>query len=83
MAYEAAKAFRDFGSGLVYSQRKFTSCALRLRSNEQYLIWGQLNFRGQPIISFCTTLLYDSLTQEEEKILNLVSVKGIDCKNSQ
>lgn len=83
MAYEAAKAFRDYGSGLVYSQRKFTSCALRLKSNEQYLIYGHLNFRNQPLITFCTTLKYESLTEEEKMNLNLISVKGFDCKSNQ
>lgn len=80
MAYEAAKAFRDYGSGLVYSQRKFTSCALRLKSNEYYLLYGHLNFRNQPMITFCTTIRYELLTEEEKMNLNLISVKGLDCK---
>ena len=80
MQFEAAKAFRDYGSGLVYSQRKFTSCALRLKSNEQYLIFGHLNFRNQPMITFCTTIKYETLTEEEKMTLNLISVKGLDCK---
>ena len=80
MTYEAAKAFVDYGSGLVYSQRKFTSCALRLKSNELYLIYGHLNFRNQPMITFCTTLKYEFLTEEEKMNLNLISVKGLECK---
>lgn len=81
--YEVTKAFRDYGSGLVWTQRKFTSCALRMKSNEFYLIFGHLNFRNQPIITYCTALKYESLTDAEKMRLNLISVKGFDCKKDR
>lgn len=79
--YDAAKAFRDYGSGLVYTQRKFTSCALRMKVHELYLIYGHLNHRNQPMITYCTTLKYEHLTDEEKMNLNMVSIKGLSCKN--
>ena len=81
MHQNAALAFKDYGSGLVWSARKYTSCALRMKSNEFYLIYGNLNYRNQPMISFCTTLKYETqLSDEDKNNLNLISIKGLNCR---
>lgn len=81
MSSAALKAFTDFGTGLVWTQRKYNSCAIRLKSNTLYLIIGQLGGYGQPMVSFCTAIPYEMLSFYQKMQLNMIALRGLQCAN--
>ena len=81
MSIKASKAFSDFGTGLLWTTRKHTSCALKLVTNTLYLMFGRLGAHEEPIlmVSYCTAVPYKSLDFNQRLQLNIIAVRGISC----
>lgn len=82
MSIQAMRAFSsDFGTGIVWTTRKHTSCALKLITNTLYLMFGRLGPHGEPMVSFCTAIPYKFLDYNQRLQLNIIAVRGLNCNS--